>query len=90
MANTAKVLTKGIFPEEAKPAAMLIIFCSAAPQSKNLQGNSSAKRVVMVDLFKSPPSTTMSGFSRPSSNSAFPYASLVETLVVVKVSAQLL
>ena len=30
-ANTANVLAKGILPQVASPAAMLIIFCSARP-----------------------------------------------------------
>ena len=41
-ANTANVLAYGIFPVVAKPAAVLIIFCSAIPISKNLFGNSFA------------------------------------------------
>ena len=39
MPKTANVLTTGILPLAAKPAATLIIFCSAAPKSKKRSGN---------------------------------------------------
>ena len=70
--NTANVLAKTVLPELASPAAMLIMFCSAGPMSKKRSGNCSANRLMTVDLFRSPPSTTMSGFSLPSSSRVRP------------------
>ena len=83
------MLANGIFPEAANPEAIPIMFCSAAPQSKNLSGNSLAKRVVIVDLFRSPPMTTIFGLPCPSSTKVLPNASRVATFVT-KVSGKLL
>ena len=71
-ANTAKVLTYGIFPKVLNPAPVPIISCSAIPISKNLSGNSFAKIDVFVAPDKSASSTTTFLFSSPSSAKASP------------------
>ena len=55
----ANVLTNGIFPQVASPAAVPIIFCSAIPISKNLFGNFLAKILVLVADDKSASKTTI-------------------------------
>ena len=77
MPKTAKVVATAIFPQEASPAATLIMFCSAGPKSKKRSGNSWPNRWANVETLRSPPTTTTSLFSCPSSSNAFPKASLV-------------
>ena len=76
--NTANVLTIGILPEDARPAAILTIFCSAIPTSKNLSGYFAANKFVNVDLFKSAPTTHKLGMIAPNSNIFFPAYSRVD------------
>lgn len=44
LANTQKVLAKGMKPVAARPAAMHTMFISATPTSKNRSGNRFWKR----------------------------------------------
>ncbi len=76
-ANTANVLAKGTLPQVARPAAMLIIFCSARPHWMKRSGKAWAKYLVMVERDRSASSTTMRGSRPPNSVKNLPKASRV-------------
>src|SRR3989338_723043 len=77
MIKQAKLEIKGIFPEDARPAAIPAILASAMPTLKKRSGNAFAKESVFVDLERSPSKTTIFECVLPNSASAFPYESRV-------------
>src|SRR5207245_11099785 len=63
--NAEYVLTYGIFPARASPAAIPIMLASAIPMLKNRSGYRSAKRLVFIETEVSDPSTTILGYFDP-------------------------
>src|SRR5438876_12080900 len=76
--NAEYVLTYGIFPARASPAAIPIMLASAIPMLKNRSGYRSEKRLVFMETEVSAPSTTILGSFAPSSRRASARASRIE------------
>src|SRR5947209_19636695 len=74
MTNLAKVETKGILPAADRPAATLIMFCSAILHSRYWLGNFLANHSACVEFFTSASSPTMRLSASPSATRAAPYA----------------
>src|SRR5207302_9473079 len=74
------MLTYGIFPARASPAAIPIILASAIPTLKKRSGYRSAKRLVFIETEVSAPSTTILGSLEPSSSRASERASRIELI----------
>src|SRR5262245_36176509 len=75
VATTAKVVTTGITPVAARPAAAAIMFCSAMPKSWKRAGKALLKGAVPVPPATSASSTTKSVRRRPAATRACSKAS---------------
>src|SRR5205807_9928862 len=78
--NAEYVLTYGILPARASPAAIPIMLASAIPTLKNRSGYRSAKRLVLIETEVSAPSTTILESFDPSSRRASERASRIELI----------
>ena len=72
VAKTAKVLTKGIFPPRASPAAVLSMFCSAIPIWKYRSGKAFWNKQLIVLFPRSASIATTFLFFSPNSTKASP------------------
>src|SRR5207249_9949429 len=73
--NAEYVLTKGIFPERASPAAIQIMFASSISTLQKRSGYRSANRLVFIEMGVLAPRTSSLVFLDPCSRSAVVSAS---------------